>query len=512
MTENVAASNPTVVDTLIVGAGLSGATSFCRLCCHFSSSTTSSSHRIALIEARNRAGGRSCTVSECIDGSSSYYSVDLGGQWLGKTHTEMLSLCHEFGLELEEQVFPPPPASPDTGASGSGASLVELAYHPLKELSEEAKQELQNFESFLRASYQRLLEESNDNSNNHREEEYDKVSVRDMIEQHCTLPESKEQCAFFCQTCLAVDPRESSFLFFLYYVFVWSGGGVDGMELLGDGPESFQALKVKGGTQQISETMIEKALEKSTMSAVHAEVYYGCEIGSIQCSKDLVIAKSSTGDQVFHCRHVILAMSPTLFYQKIAFQPVLSKERTALYESMTMGQAVKVIVVFEKPFWKDTTIKENSRTTRASKALSISEIGLVSNIFDSTVGPHPALVCLITGNRAAHYHSIPSPQNRQQVVLDQLLLMYPNYGDPPLAYMEKDWLAEQYSGGCFAAIARPTESSCFAKHKDLLHQAIVKDKVLVAGTESSTQFYGYLEGAVLAGKRAAEEVIALWKT
>lgn len=297
------------------------------------------------------------------------------------------------------------------------------------------------------------------------------------------------------------------------------------MELLGDGPDSFQALKVKGGIQQISNELIRRALGTSLASssaasssssgpAVDARVYYGCEIGSIcHANKEedsvnsFVIVTSAAGDKVFHCCNVILAMSPTLFYKSMTFTPQLSNERISLYESLVMGRAVKVIVAFHKAFWKDaTTTKEDPATVLS---LSISEVGIVSNIFESNVGPYPALVGLLTGDRATTYHSTASKQARQELVLSQLRIMYPNYSDPPVAFIEKDWLSEPHSGGCFAAIASASEASVFANYKHLLHEAIIKDKVFLAGTESSTQFYGYLEGAVLAGKRAAAEVMAL---
>ena len=254
-----------VVDALVVGAGLSGANAFHKLSCHFSAAysinhsavddddnNTIPLHRIALVEARDRSGGRSCTITEVVKGVP-YPAIDVGGQWLGTCHREMLSLCDHLGLETEEQSFPPPFSSANN--DNNKDALIEMAYYQLKPVSDAAQLEIETFESFLKDCYLRLdvlLKQGDDAARMLVEEEWDEVSFQDMVDRECVLGESREQYAYFCQTVLAVNAQQCSFLFFLYYVYVW-GGGIDGMALLGDGPHGFQALKVKGGVQQISE-------------------------------------------------------------------------------------------------------------------------------------------------------------------------------------------------------------------------------------------------------------------
>lgn len=585
--------HPVVVDTIVIGGGLSGATAFYHLACHHSAATTaaldtpvggeaasdSSPYRLALVEARDRCGGRSCTTTFEPPINSSNTSniddppikVDVGGQWLGTCHTEILSLCAMLGLEVEEQVFPPshPASSSSTNAPKEEECLIEMAYYRLKQVSHEAQEEIQRFESFLQECYLRLNDliqqtksnASDDTTANNsleakqlllkEEQAYDKISFRDMVHQHCLLEESREQYAYFCQTVLAVDPSQCSFLFFLYYVYIWGSGGVDGMDILGDGPDGLQALKVKGGTQQISEGLIHKALELSEKSKMNtgktldSKVYYEYELQCVDCGSHpdgMVIvtcdittaANSGDGDNqpnhiqrkqiIFHCSHVILAMSPSLLNKSVTFRPNLSHERRALYDALAMGCAVKVIVAFDVPFWKYTNSSVNQQQKDTScelpqqQQLTISEVGVVSNIFESNVGPYPALICLLTGNHARRYHVTPSQEERQHLILSQLKTMYPSYhkmsdtstGEPSvqmIAYIEKDWMAEKFSGGCFAAVVKPSNTSVFASHKHLLREPIVPAKVFVAGTESSTRFFGYLEGATLAGKRAAMEVV-----
>jgi phytoene dehydrogenase-like protein len=58
--------------------------------------------RVTLVEARERVGGRSCSVQL----PAGRTALDVGGGWVGPTETRVLELVHEMGLELREQVWP----------------------------------------------------------------------------------------------------------------------------------------------------------------------------------------------------------------------------------------------------------------------------------------------------------------------------------------------------------------------------------------------------------------------
>ena len=150
---------------------------------------------------------------------------------------------------------------------------------------------------------------------------------------------------------------------------------------------------------------------------------------------------------------------------------------------------------------------------------SIGNVGLLSNIFEATVGPYPALIGLITGRHAQSYHNMSNDGAlKQQVVLTQIHEMYckgetNDNGDKsnlpqPLAFVSKDWsLDEQPSGGCFCAVVPPSKDALFGHGAHLLQQPLVPGRIVLASTESSTAFYGYMEGAARAGARAAQQVL-----
>ncbi|KAF7250943.1 Amine oxidase [flavin-containing] B [Varanus komodoensis] len=72
----------------------------------------------------------------------------------------------------------------------------------------------------------------------------------------------------------------------------------------------------------------------------------------------------------------------------------------------------------------------------------------------------------------------------------------------PVHYEEKNWSEEQYSGGCYTAYFPPGIMSQYGR---VIRQPA--GRIYFAGTETATQWSGYMDGAVQAGERAAREVL-----
>lgn len=381
----------------------------------------------------------------------------------------MLEIVKEMELELQDQCFP--------SSSSSSSSLVEICCYKLKELDNESLKQVETFHLHMTSVYDAIK-----NNKEFDSTYYSNVSFYDEVCKYCTSISAQEEFLYFLQTVLAIDSKNCSFLFFVYYVFIFSGG----VDQLGDGPDGNQALKVKGGTQQISNWLVKKGLKGNNRVLLKSPIKF------IDYSKpDLIEVKTSESKSYF-CKKLILALSPSLFSKKIVFNPPLEDERMKFYSTMVMGSVIKVIIVFEEAFWKSST---------NTSSLRISEIGLVHNIFDTMVGSiYPGLVCLITGKYAIDYHEIKSLEQRKDLVLQQIKNLYSNYSEP-IAYIEKDWIAEDYSGGCYAAVVGPGGLS---KDYDWLRTP-VDNRIFISCSESSENHYGYMEGAA----QSARSVVKL---
>jgi monoamine oxidase len=71
-------------------------------------------------------------------------------------------------------------------------------------------------------------------------------------------------------------------------------------------------------------------------------------------------------------------------------------------------------------------------------------------------------------------------------------------------YVDYTMKDEHWSGGCYAAVyGKETWTTC---QHDL---RMPEGRIFFAGTETSDVWFGYIEGAVRAGERAANEVLGI---
>jgi monoamine oxidase len=66
-----------------------------------------------------------------------------------------------------------------------------------------------------------------------------------------------------------------------------------------------------------------------------------------------------------------------------------------------------------------------------------------------------------------------------------------------------DWLGEEYSRGCYAALFGPGDWAVLGPHLRSPH-----GRVRWAGTETSTEYFGLMEGAIRSGHRVAAGILS----
>jgi monoamine oxidase len=125
-------------------------------------------------------------------------------------------------------------------------------------------------------------------------------------------------------------------------------------------------------------------------------------------------------------------------------------------------------------------------------------------IFDNTShdGRQPALLAFVVGDPARVWSTRPAIE-RREAVLSVMARCFGPAAAAPTHYLEQDWSSEPYSRGCPVGILSPGALSVGA--------APLREpcgRVHWAGTETATEWNGYMEGALQSGERAAAEVIA----
>ena len=89
-----------------------------------------------------------------------------------------------------------------------------------------------------------------------------------------------------------------------------------------------------------------------------------------------------------------------------------------------------------------------------------------------------------------------------QVVLADLARLFGPEAAQPVGYFDQDWTAETWTGGCSAGYAVPGALSHFGAA-----QRAPVGRIHWAGSETAREWFGYMEGALESGERAAREVI-----
>ena len=81
-----------------------------------------------------------------------------------------------------------------------------------------------------------------------------------------------------------------------------------------------------------------------------------------------------------------------------------------------------------------------------------------------------------------------------------------SYGDralKPRAFVTKSWAEDEWTRGCYVGYTGPGVLTSFG---EAIRAPI--GRIHWAGTETATEWNGYMDGAVQSGQRAAKEVLA----
>jgi monoamine oxidase len=158
-----------------------------------------------------------------------------------------------------------------------------------------------------------------------------------------------------------------------------------------------------------------------------------------------------------------------------------------------MGAVIKVWIAYDRPFWRDVGLN----------AFLASDTAAFSPCFDCSPPEGPGLIAGFFDASEASIWSAKSSEERRKEVLGLLTKHLGQKAAHPIDYVENDWTTESWSRGCYGAYAPPGLMSRFGNAV----RAPV-GPIHWAGTETATEWTGYVEGALQAGDRAALEILA----
>lgn len=442
-------------DVVVVGAGLAGLRTTQLL--------VQQGLSVLCLEANNCVGGR--TRSAVREG----YRWDVGGQWLGPTQTRMLNLCSELGLATFPQytegkkwvdVLGKKKTYTGTIPPLTIASLIDIQLGIWK----------------IDALAKTVPKGRPQDCPNARE--WDNMTVETWKHQNLWTDGAKAMWDIGVRAVYSSDPAELSFLFFLHYIHC-----AGGYMVLLDTENGAQETRIRGSAHGVALKLAEQLGEQVRLASPVTSIHQTASNAAV------TIQDGSS----YTCHRVIITVPP-LLTNRIEFEPALPTRRRHLAQRMPMGQVIKCLVFYDRPFWRDSGFAGEVVTD--GEGVSIS--------FDASLPDieQYALVAFFDGNPARQWSEKTKEERRAEVV--RTFVNY--FGDEaahPIDYLEQDWCSEPWVLGGYTGLMGPgVLTTC----GETLTAPF--GRIHWAGTETATSWPGYMEGAVQSAERVTDEVLS----
>ncbi len=442
-------------DCIVIGGGFSGIAA--------SRILSKSSKNFLLLEARDRLGGRTHT-RYLPDGKY----IDIGGQWIGPTQDRMYDLCREYGTEWYETY--------NEGKNILDLNQVIKTYTGLIPKMDVVS--LINIDLVLKKlerMAKRIPLEAPWAASN--ASALDSISLEYFVRKNCYTRNCYKVVRAGLETVYACELNEISLLHALFYIH--SGTNLNVLLSIQDGA---QQHRLKGGMQPLAERITEPFKNNVRFNSPVQRI--------IQSENEVRVEGEGFS---YSSRHIIIAIPPALV-SSINFAPTLPLKKSQLIEKMSMGIVGKVFGIYDKPFW---------RKNGYSGQVVADELGPFQTLFDSSPahGEYGVLLAFCIANRARDFFSKDESQ-RRQIALQQFTRYFGGEANHIIHYVDHCWADECWSKGCYAGLY-PTGAWSNFQHA----LAEPNGRIHWAGTETSEVWYGYIEGAVRAGERAALEIL-----
>jgi len=443
-------------DVIVVGAGIAGLSAAREI--------DAAGHSVAVLEARRRVGGR--TLNRDIGGGE---VVEIGGQWVGPTQNKVLALIDELGLETFDtyiegknvyyrdgtrQLYEGtiPPANP--ASLGEVAITIEKLNSMAATVPPNAPWKAQNAPGWDGQTFETWLQSNNLTS------------------------EARELITLAIASIFSAEPRDLSLLFVLFYIASAAGD----LNLLINTEGGAQERRIVGGSQRISLAMADDLGKAVQLRQPVRTIHRGKGVVEVRTSKETWTAK-----------RVIVTLPPALI-GSIRFRPDLPAQRAQLDQRVPMGTVIKCMALYDRPFWRDQGLS----------GMATSNTGQVRLTFDNSPpdGSPGVLLGFIEGQTARALAAAPQRQ-RRAAMLDSIARYFGPEAKNPRRYIDKSWAKDRWSRGCYVGFTPP---GVLIGYRNAIREPV--GPIHWAGTETASEWAGYMDGAVDSGYRAAAEVLS----
>jgi monoamine oxidase len=443
------------VDVAVIGAGFAGLTAALAI--------KASGKRVTLIEARDRVGGR--TEAVLVAG----LKMDVGGMWVGPQQSRLLTLAEKYGIRKYPTFL-------------NGRNIIEFGGKSTQSKGEDWEASMSITQKLDYVQVESKLKELVDSLSvdmpwtHYNAKVLDGMTFQSWLDTACYTEGVKTIFHAICGSILCCTPEQISPLFFAWYLR--SSGGLNVLIQTKGGA---QDAMFHGGMHQIAARMASELNEHLSLSNPVRKIH-----------QDADNVKLITDKFELKAKKVVVAI-PAPLYKTIDFSPNLPSSKIALSQRSPMGSVIKILVAYKTPFWRDQGF--NGFTSRVGS--------LLSPTFDVTPPQQPlgVLVGFIDADLAIKMSEI-APAQRKLKILAELAKSFGQQALEPLDYVERSWIDEKWSQGCYGAYMTPGTMTRYGAMRQSRYL-----NIHWAGTETANQWSGYVEGAIESGQRVAREVL-----
>jgi monoamine oxidase len=448
---------PERATAVVVGAGYAGLSAALRL--------HDLGVDVLVLEAGDRVGGRVLTESRAGE-----LVVDHGGQWVGPTQKHLLALAERFGCATfptyedgsHVEVWRDGTTVGYLGAapeSGPGIADYERITAEIDELARSV--DLQ--QPWLTADF----------------EELDAQSADAWFRSRTSDPDALARLALAIQGVWCAEPPEISMFHVLFYVHAAGG---------------YEQLMETSGCAQDSRFVDGAAAPARAVAALLGDrVHLQTPVTRVEQRDDHVLVHTDAG--TVRAERVVVTTPPRAL-ERIDFSPALPEAQRGWRAEASMGRVAKVHAVYDEPFW---------RADGRSGVATLYHDGAVGVVFDNS--PHDAhrgvLVAFVYGDRVDRWSRLDDVARRAAVLAD-LARVVGDRALSPVDYTEKTWSQDPLAHGGYEAYLRPGAWTAYGREG----WRTPAGRVHLAGTETASEWNGYIDGAISSGERAAEELAA----
>jgi monoamine oxidase len=418
---------------LVIGAGFAGLTAAHLL--------RKQGVRVTILEARNRVGGRVFSFNP--EGTMGQV-IELGAEWVGNSHTSLIAMCEEFGLELFNNQFDSHLTLAGEYSPNGKWSFSEAleAFWAKKTPAWEAYSDKQK-QAMDKTDWWRFLANQGFTDRD--------LLLRDLLD----------------STDFGESIRHTSG----YAAFA---------EYAESSPNNEMDLKIKGGNMRLAEKLAE-AVGPENILLDH-------KVAAVEQNKKTGVKVTCTDGKVFTADRLICT-APTFAVQRINWTPALPAVQVDAMNALQYARIVKIPMVFKERFWK----AENFDMVTDTPA------HYFYHATKDQPGDTGVLISYVVGDKADAITSMNKMQ-REAVVLEALR---PAFGDVK-KYLQNSlmyyWASDPYSKGAYAFYGKGQWFGIMPVLREphmLTHFA----------GEHLADWQGFMEGAINTAEEAVAQIL-----